>query len=143
MSFLITSVLNYASDRLAICLLLTCIFSGALICSLIWAFFFSWHTCYIKGWSLRCSPGWGNAGHCAVMLYMGEGPRRSNGGCSTLCRISVTPSATHKLGLSGAPSRVGGFVYVLGPCVSPQQTLCEAGSFSGCCNPHRCFQSVV
>ena len=29
------------------------------------------------------------------MLYVGEGPRGSNGPCSTLCWISVTPSATH------------------------------------------------
>ena len=29
------------------------------------------------------------------MLYEGEGPRGSNGVRSTLCRISVTPSATH------------------------------------------------
>ena len=29
------------------------------------------------------------------MLYMGEGPRGSNGTCSTLCWISFTPSATH------------------------------------------------
>ena len=29
------------------------------------------------------------------MLYVGEGLRGSNGACSTLCRISVTPSATH------------------------------------------------
>ena len=49
MSFLITSVLNFASDRLAIFLSLSCIFSGALICSFIWAFFFflSWHASYI------------------------------------------------------------------------------------------------
>ena len=37
----------------------------------------------------------GNAGCCSVMLYMGEGPRGSNGACSTLHWISVTPSATH------------------------------------------------
>ena len=29
------------------------------------------------------------------MLHVGEGPRGSNGACSTLHRISVTPSATH------------------------------------------------
>ena len=29
------------------------------------------------------------------MLYVGEGPRGSNGACSTLHQISVTPSATH------------------------------------------------
>ena len=40
-SILITRVLNFASDRLAISLSLSCIFSGALICSFIWAFFFS------------------------------------------------------------------------------------------------------
>ena len=37
----------------------------------------------------------GNAGCCAVMLYTEEGPRGSNGARSTLCRISVTPYATH------------------------------------------------
>ena len=51
--------------------------------------------CYVKGQSLRYSPGWGNAGRCAVMLYVGEGPRGSNGACSTLCWILVTPSTTH------------------------------------------------
>ena len=55
----------------------------------------SWRICYFKGRSLRCSPGRGNAGRCSVMLYLGEGPRGSNGACSTLHRISATPSATH------------------------------------------------
>ena len=58
-------------------------------------FFLSWHAYSVKGRSLRCSPGRGNASCCTVMLYMGEGPRGSNGACSTLCRISVTPSAIH------------------------------------------------
>ena len=58
-------------------------------------FFWDWHGCYFKGRSLRCSPGWGNAGCCAVMLYVGEGPRVSSGACSTLLRISVIPCATH------------------------------------------------
>ena len=48
-----------------------------------------------KGWNLRCSPGRGNAGHWAVMLYVDEGPRGSNGACSTLCQIWVTSSTTH------------------------------------------------
>ena len=39
-SFLITSVLNCASDRLAMSSLLSHIFSGALIYSFIWAIFF-------------------------------------------------------------------------------------------------------
>ena len=39
-SILIASVLNCASDRLAISSSLSCIFSGALTCSFIWAIFF-------------------------------------------------------------------------------------------------------
>ena len=58
-------------------------------------FFFSWRVCYLKGWSIRCSPGQGNAGCCTVTLYVGEGPRGSNGACSSLHQILVTPSATH------------------------------------------------
>ena len=50
---------------------------------------------YLKGRSLRCSPRPGNAGRWAVTLYVGEGPRESNGACSTLHWISVTPSTTH------------------------------------------------
>ena len=42
-----------------------------------------------------CSPGQGKAGCSAVMLYVGEGPRGSNGPRSTLHSISVTASATH------------------------------------------------
>ena len=51
--------------------------------------------CYLKGQSLRCSLGWGNAGCCAVTWYVGVGPRGCNGACSTLHWVSVTPSATH------------------------------------------------
>ena len=40
-------------------------------------------------------PGRGNAGHCAVALYVGEGPRGSNGVRSPLHRISIFHSATH------------------------------------------------
>ena len=58
-------------------------------------FFWSWCVCYLKGRSLRCSPGRGKAGCCPVMLYMGEGPRGSNGACSTLHWISATPSVIH------------------------------------------------
>ena len=39
--------------------------------------------------------GWSNAGCCAVMLYVGEGLRGSNGARSTLLGISIAPSATH------------------------------------------------
>ena len=76
----------------------------------------SWSVCYLKGRSLRCSPGRGNAGGCAVTLYMGEGPRGSNGSRSTLHRSQSLPLLpTIKLGPSGAGSRVGGFVHTLGP----------------------------
>ena len=40
-------------------------------------------------------PGRGNAGRCAVMLYVGEGPRGSNGARSTLHRTSIFHSTTH------------------------------------------------
>ena len=36
---------------------------------------------------------------------------------------SLPPLPTIKLGPSGAESQVGGFVYVLGSCGSPQRTL--------------------
>ena len=80
-----------------------CIFSGALKCSVIWAIFclfvcLSWRVCYFKGWSLRCSPGRGNAGGCAVKLYVGEGRSGSIGArltLLTLLRISIFHSDTH------------------------------------------------
>ena len=40
-------------------------------------------------------PGRGNASCCAVMLYVGEGPRGSNGASSALHQISILHSATH------------------------------------------------
>ena len=58
-------------------------------------FFLSWRVCYVKGRSVRCSLGRGNACHCAVLLYVGEGPRGSNGARFPLHRISVFYSATH------------------------------------------------
>ena len=58
-------------------------------------FFLSWRVCYFKGRSLQCSPGRGNAGRCSVMLYVGEGPRGSNGARSTLHWTSIFHSATH------------------------------------------------
>ena len=54
----------------------------------------SWRVCYFKGRSLRCSLGRGCAGRYAVMLYVGAGPRGSNGARFTL-RISIFHSATH------------------------------------------------
>ena len=40
-------------------------------------------------------PGWGNAGRCAVMLYVGEVPRGSNGARFTLLRTPIFHSTTH------------------------------------------------
>ena len=122
-SMLITSVLNSASS------LLSCIFR-VLIFSFIWAAFsfVLAHQLYYKGWSLRCSPGWDNPGHCVVVLYVREGLQREQ--CSLLDSsqlLLLLP--TSKFGPSGADSQVGGFVYVLGPCRSFQQTLlwgCES-----------------
>ena len=39
--------------------------------------------------------GRGDAGCCAVTLYVGEGPKGSSGICSTLHWVSATPSASH------------------------------------------------
>ena len=47
------------------------------------------------GGALGVHPGQGNAGRCAVMLYVGEGPRGSNGARFTLLRISIFHSDTH------------------------------------------------
>ena len=49
----------------------------------------------LKGRSLRCSPGRGNAGRCTVTLYVGEGPGGSSGACFTLLRISILHPDTH------------------------------------------------
>ena len=57
--------------------------------------FFCLGVSYLKEWSLRCLLGWGNAGCWTVTLYVGEGPRGSNGACSTLHWVSATPSASH------------------------------------------------
>ena len=149
-SILITSVLNCASDGLAISSLLSCIFSGALICDLFFHlghfFFLSRCACYIKGQSLRCSLGRGKAGCCTGMLYVGKGSDR---GIVPFVQLSASfqllpPLPTSKLGPSGAYSRVGGLVYNLGPCGLSNELSCEAGSVS--CyhlNPHACFESEV
>ena len=56
-------------------------------------FFLSGHVSYIKGRSLRCSPGRGNPHHCIVVLSVVDG---SNAVCSALCWLSVTSPTTHK-----------------------------------------------
>ena len=92
MSFLITSVLNCTSDRLAISLLLSCIFfwSFDLFFHLGHVFCLSWCACCIKGWSLRCSPGRGNGHCCTVMLYVGKGSNREQ-----WCLLHSLPAFSH------------------------------------------------
>ena len=85
MNVLITSVLNCASDRLAISSSLSCIFSGALKCSVSWAFLFFClgESVTLRGGALGVHRGGVMPVSCAVTLYVGEGPRGSNGACST------------------------------------------------------------
>ena len=66
-----------------------------MFCHLGFFFFLSWHICYFKGRSLRCSQGRGNPSCCTVTLYVWEGPSGSNGARLTLLRISIFHSATH------------------------------------------------
>ena len=91
-SFLITSVLNCASARLAISLLLSCSISGALICSFPWANFLSWCACYIKGQSLRCSPGQGNCWLLSCDAVCGGGAEREH-----WCLLHSLPDFNHSL----------------------------------------------
>ena len=146
-SILITSVLNCASARLAISLLLSCIFSGALIYSFIWAIFFvSAPLLCSKGWSLRYSPRQGTPGGCIVILGGGECPRGNNTSCSAVCQLSITSSATDKqIGLFWCRFLSRWVCVHSGPLwVSSNDLSCEAGSFSRCrLNPHGYFQSEV
>ena len=91
-NILITSVLNHVSDRLANSSSLSCIFSGALNCSFIWVVLFV-SECLLrsKGWSLRCSPGWGNPCGCTVMRYVGEGSEREVSLAPLSARVQSLP----------------------------------------------------
>ena len=121
MSILITSVWNSAFDRLSISSLLSCIFSGALIYSFIWAIFFC------LGMHLLCSKGsereqWHLLHSLPVFSHFPHYPQ------ANWALLVLIPW-------------VGGFVYILEPS---NKLSCEAVSFSCCClNPHRCFQSEV
>ena len=88
-SILITSVLNCVSDRLAIFLLVSCIFFWRfeLFFHLGLFFFFlvSVHQLCSKRWNLRYSPGRGNPHSCGVMLYVGEGSKREQ------CHLLLSP----------------------------------------------------
>ena len=123
-SILITSVLNSASDRLAISTSLSSVL-GALICSSVWAVFLCLGTFVsCKGRSHRYSPG--GATHFAALWHcMGGGVPE---GTVSLLWLSphfqsLLPLPTSKLGPSGADSRVGGLVYILGPFGSLQRAI--------------------
>ena len=126
MSILITSVLNCASDRLAISLLLSCIFCGALICSFTWAIIFlSPRTCYIvRGRALGVHQGGATQVAALWCCVWGRGPRGNRAACSALCWFSITSPATHnQIGPFWCWCPVGGLVHALGPCGSLQGTL--------------------
>ena len=96
-----------------------------------------------KGWSLRCSPGWGTPCHCIVMLYVGEGSEREQ--CHLLHSLLAFshfpgfPEANQAL-LVLIPGWVGLCTFQ-DPVGLSNELSCEAGSFC-CChlNPHRYFQ---
>ena len=70
-------------------------------------------------------PGQGNPLLCVVALYVGEGSEKEQchllGSRPTFCHFPHFPQADCTL--SGADSRVGGFVYILGLSGSLQQIL--------------------
>ena len=151
-SILITSVLNSASDRLAISLSFSCIFAGTFKYSFLWDFFILFYFIFFvsacllcsNGQNLKCSPGWGNPCHCIVVLYVGEGLRGKSAACSALGPLSVTSSVTHKqMRPFWCWVPVGSFVYVLGHCGSFQWTLLWGWEFLPPPQPHRFFQLQV
>ena len=128
MSILITSVLNCASDRLAISLLLSCSFSGALIFHLGRGFFFGGGREVVSVSLLRLSGralGFTRKGQPTWLCcdaICGEGVREGTVQLAPLSAgfQSLPLLPTSKLGPSGADSQVGGLVYILGPCGSFQ-----------------------
>ena len=96
MSILITSILNCASDRLAISSFLSSVF-GALIYPFIWAvFFLSRCACYVvRVGALGIIQG--RATHILVVVLHGGWGRRGNSAAySAFSWFSVTSFATHK-----------------------------------------------
>ena len=122
MSFLITSVLNPASDRLAISSVLSFLFSGALICLHVGHIFFV-PACLLcsNGQSLRYSPGQDNPLHCICGGGVWEGTMQLAQLSSSF--QSLPPLPTIYVGPSGAYPWVSGFVYMLGCCGSLHRTL--------------------
>ena len=75
---------------------LSCIFSGAVICSFFWAIVLSWRACYVvRGGALGVHQG-GETRFVELWCCMWErGPRGKSAACSTLHWFSVISSATH------------------------------------------------
>ena len=91
-----------------------------------------------KGRDLRYFPGWGVLHGGAIC---GGGVRE---GTMLLAWLSAhfqsfPPLPTSKLGPPGADSRVGGFVYILGPCGSLQRTLLRGWKFLQPLHPPQVF----
>ena len=85
----------------------------------------SWHTCYVvRDGALGILEGGATHSlHCGSVC--GGGVQEGTMPLAQLLASfkSLLPLLTNILGFSGADSRLGGFVYVLGPCGSLQQTL--------------------
>ena len=124
------------------CLSLNCLFLFLefwSILSFALYFFVSVYLLRCKGQSLSYSPGWGNSFSSCV--YAGE----AREGIMLLAWLlasfqSLPLLPTNKLGPSGAYSWVGGFLYILGPCGSLQQSLLWGWEFFLPLQPHRFFQ---
>ena len=125
-TILITSVLNSASDKwLSLHCLVVFFLALWFVFSFRLYFFFLVHLLHIvRSRALGISQG--GATHVAVLwcCMWGSGWR----GTMPLAQLSVgfqslPPLPTSKICPSGADSRVGGFVYALGPCESLQRTL--------------------
>ena len=127
--------------------LLSCIFSGALKWSVIWAIFFCLGTpVNLRGRALGVHQG-GVTLVTALWCWMWvRGSRGNSGIYCALCQFSVTSPATHNQIGPFWCWFPGGWVCVCSRTLwgLSSELSCEAGSFSCCLlNPHRCFQSEV
>ena len=103
----------------------------------------SWHTCYVKGWSLRCSPGEGSPRGCIVTLYVRSEREQWCLLCSLLdfSHFPLYPQSNWAL-LVLLPGWVG-LCTLWAPVGLSNELSCEAGSFSCHLNRHRFFQPEV
>ena len=142
MSILITRLLNSASDRLSVFLLLSYFFLGFDLFFHLGHIALSWCTCYrARGGAFGIQRGratlFAALGHC----LWGRGQRGDNasGSCPTFHHFPHFPQVD--CAFSGAASQVNGFVYVLGPCGHLQWTLMWDWEFSPPPQPPQIFYS--